>query len=93
MYHCPATTNYPEAKTQVKYTDEAKEILDRYKPCDPLDGFDVVKKFVEEDLKKSIEACKLCAFDKQKDTTLPHIKFTLDPNFKKKFRNIPIKAI
>jgi hypothetical protein len=40
-----------------------------------------------------VEVCKLCAFDKQKDTQLPNIKFTLDPNFKKKFRNIPIKAI
>ena len=49
--------------------------------------------FILEDLKKSIEVCKLCAFDKQKDTTLPNIKFSLDPNFKKKFRNIPIKSI
>ena len=93
MYHCPAVTNYPEAKQQVKYVDEAREILEKYIPCDPLDGYDVVKKFIEHDLKKSIEVCKLCAFDKQTDTQLPNIKFTLDPNFKKKFRNIPIKAI
>jgi len=93
MYHCPAVTNYPEAKHQVKYVAEAQEVLERYIPCDPLDGYEVVRKFIEEDLKKSIEVCKLCAFDKQKDTKLPNIKFTLDPNFKKKFRNIPIKAI
>ncbi len=93
MYHCPATTNYPEAKHQVKYTDEARDVLERYKPCDPLDGYDAVKKFMLVDLKKSIEVCKLCAFDKQKDTTLPNIKFSLDTNFKKKFRNIPIKSI
>ena len=93
MYHCPAVTNYPEAKQQVKYTPEAQEILEKYKACDPLNGYDVVKKFIEQDLKQSIEVCKLCAFDKQKDTQLPNIKFTLDPNFKKKFRNIPIKTI
>jgi hypothetical protein len=93
MYHCPATTNYPEAKHQVKYVPEAQEILEKYKACDPLEGFDVVKKFIEYDLKHSIEACKLCAFDKQKDVTLFNIEFTLDPNFKKKFRNIPIKPI
>ena len=93
MYHCPAVTNYPEAKQQVKYTPEAQEILEKYKACDPLNGYDVVKKFIEQDLKQSIEVCKLCAFDKQKDTQLPNIKFTLNPNFKKKFRNIPIKTI
>ena len=71
----------------------AQAILERYKACDPLDGYERVRKFVEEDLKKSIEVCKLCAFDKQKDNHLPNIPFTLDPNFKKKFRNIPIKAI
>jgi hypothetical protein len=93
MFHCPAVTNYPEAKKQVKYVLEAQEILEKYKACDPLDGYEVVKQFIEHDLKQSIEVCKLCAFDKQTDTKLPHIKFTLDPNFKKKFRNIPIKTI
>lgn len=93
MYHCPAVTNYPEAKLQVKYVDEAREILEKYKACDPFDGFDIVKKFIEEDMKRSIEVCKLCAFDKQKDVGLFNIKFKLDPNFKKKFKNIPIKSI
>jgi len=93
MYHCPAVTNYPEAKHQVKYVPEAREILEKYKACDPLDGYDRVHRFIEYELKHSIEVCKLCAFDKQKDTQLPNIKFTLDPNFKKKFRNIPIKSI
>ena len=93
MFHCPAVTNYPEAKQQVKYVPEAQAILEKYKACDPLDGYEVVRKFVEDDLKKSIEVCKLCAFDKQTDTHLPHIKFKLDPEFKKKFRNIPIKSI
>lgn len=93
MYHCPAVTNYPEAKRQVKYVKEAQEILEKYQACDPLDGYDAVRKFVTEDLKKSIEVCTLCAFDKQKDNHLPNIKFTLDSNFKKKFRNIPIKSI
>jgi hypothetical protein len=92
MFHCPAVTNYAEAKHQVKYIPEAQELLEKYIPCDPLDGYEVVKKFIEQDLKKSIEVCKLCAFDKQ-GPQLPNIKFTLDPNFKKKFRNIPIKAI
>jgi hypothetical protein len=93
MYHCPAVTNYPESKKQVKYVEEAREILERYVPCDPFDGYEVVRKFIEQDLKQSIEVCKLCAFDKQKDTQLPNIKFKLDPEFKKKFRNIPIKSI
>lgn len=93
MYHCPAVTNYPEAKHQVKYVPEAQEILERYRPCDPLDGYDAVKKFIEDDLKKSIEVCKLCAFDKQKDVRLFNIEYKLDPNFKKKFRNIPINPI
>lgn len=93
MYHCPATTNYPEAKLQVKYVPEAQEILEKYKACDPLEGYEVVKQFIEHELKTSIEACKLCAFDKQKNNGLFNIKFTLDPDFKKKFRNIPIKPI
>jgi len=93
MYHCPAVTNYPEAKLQVKYVAEAQEILERYKACDPLDGYERVRNFIEHELKNSIEVCKLCAIDKQTDTMLPNVKFTLDPNFKKKFRNIPIKPI
>jgi organic radical activating enzyme len=93
MYHCPAVTNYPEAKLQVKYVPEAQEVLERYKACDPHDGYDVVKKFIEHDLKHSIEVCKLCAFDKQKDPMVPNIRFKIDPNFKKKFRSIPIKPI
>jgi hypothetical protein len=93
MYHCPAVTNYPEAKQQVKYVPEASEILEKYKACDPFDGYEVVKQFIEHDLKKSIEVCKLCAFDKIPDSKLANIKFTLDTNFKKKFRNIPIKPI
>ena len=93
MYHCPAVTNYPEAKMQVNYVSEAQDILEKYKPCDPLDGFESVYKFITYDIKKSIEVCKLCAFDKQKDPTLFNIKFKLDNNFKKKFRNIAIKTI
>lgn len=93
MYHCPAVTNYPEAKLQVKYIPEVQTSLEKYKSCDPLEGFDAVKKFIEHDMKQSIEVCKHCAFDKQKDTKLFNIKFNLDPNFKKKFRNIPIKSI
>jgi hypothetical protein len=93
MYNCPAVTNYPEAKHQVKYVAAAQEVLERYKACDPFDGYEVVKDFIENTLNKSLEVCKLCAFDKQKDTTKANIKFTLDPNFKKKFRNIPIKSI
>jgi hypothetical protein len=82
-----------DVKFQLAIDERVREILEKYKACDPLDGYDRVYQFVEHELKQSIEVCKLCAFDKQKDTQLPNIKFTLDPNFKKKFRNIPIKAI
>lgn len=92
MYHCPAVTNYPEAKHQVKYVKEVEDSLEKYKACDPLDGFEAVKDFIEVGIKKSIEVCKHCAFDKQKNIGF-NIKFTLDPNFKKKFKNIPIKSI
>lgn len=86
MYHCPAVTNYPEAKLQAKYTPEVEASLEKYKACDPLDGFDTVKQFIKHDMKCSIEVCKHCAFDKQEVSF--SIPFTLDLNFKKKFKNI-----
>lgn len=92
MYHCPAVTNYPEAKLQVKYQEEVQLSLEKYRACDPFDGFEAVKKFIEQDMKKSFEVCKHCAFDKQGEIGF-NIKFGLDPNFKKKFRNISIKSI
>ena len=91
MYLCPPVTIYSEAKLQVKFLPEVESTLENYKPCDPLDGFEAVKEFINVDMKRSIETCKHCAFDKQ-DVSFS-IPFTLDPNFKKKFRNIPIKPI
>jgi hypothetical protein len=86
MYLCPAVTNYPEAKLQAKYLPEVQESLEKYKACDPLEGYDVVKNFIEKEMKCSIEVCKHCAFDKQ-DVAF-NIPFTLDKNFKKKFRQL-----
>jgi len=92
LYKCPAVTNYSEAKLQANYEPEAREILETYQGCDPFDNIENVKKFVD-DLTKSINVCKLCAFDKPHRTD-PFIRpIDLDVTRKTKFRQIKVKQI
>lgn len=85
LYKCPPVTNYPDAKLQVRYEPEAQEILEKYKGCDPFLPIDQVREFVNN-LDKSIEVCKLCAFDKRPNNDTPRQKVTLDVNRKKQFK-------
>jgi MoaA/NifB/PqqE/SkfB family radical SAM enzyme len=92
LYKCPAVTNYSEAKLQANYEPEARKILETYQGCDPFDNIKNVKKFVD-DLTKSINVCKLCAFDKPHRTD-PFIRpIDLDVTRKTKFRQIKVKQI
>lgn len=92
LFKCPPVTNYSEAKLQAKYEPEAQEILEKYKGCDPFDDIDNIKKFVDN-LTKSIEVCKLCAFDKPHRTD-PFIRpIDLDITRKTKFRQIKVNQI
>ena len=90
LYKCPPVTNYPEAKLQVKFEEQAVELLEKYKGCDPLEDPDSVLEFVAN-LSSSIAVCQLCAFDKQKVEL--GIPVTLDPSRKKKFRQFKIRQI
>lgn len=85
LYKCPPVTNYPDAKKQVRYEPEAQEILEKYQGCNPLDDFEKIKNFIDT-LDRSIEVCKLCAFDKRNWTGVPDQKVTLDVNRKKQFK-------
>jgi len=92
LYKCTALTNYPEAKLQVKFEDEAVRILDQHPGCDPFDDTEIIKKFINN-LPNSVSACSLCAFDKQKDTLSLSRKVVLDPSKKTKMRQFKIKQI
>lgn len=64
LYHCPATANY--AKTAfTTFLPEVIESFNNFKPVDPLDGFEIVKQYVENGKNQSIEVCKHCAYDQQ----------------------------
>jgi len=92
LYKCPPVTNYPEAKLQIRYEPEAQEVLEKYKGCNPFDEYELIKEFVQR-LPESIPVCKLCAFDKQKDTLCLSIPVTLDASRKKKFRQFKITPV
>ncbi len=87
LYKCPPVTNYPEAKLQVGFEKEAREILEQYKGCDPLSDDKSVIEFINN-LAVPIRVCELCAFDKQKVEL--GIPVTLDPSRKKKFRQFKL---
>lgn len=87
LYKCTLTTNYPEAKKQVKFPDRAIELLEQYNACDPDNGYDTVKEFIDN-LPNSIPACELCAFNKVADRNLLSEVVTQDLNKKKQFRTI-----
>jgi len=90
LYKCPAVTNYSEAKLQGKYEPEATAILEKYKGCDPFDDIADVSAWVDN-ITKSIDVCKLCAFDKQTGPQV--VPVTLDKNRKKAFRSIGVKQL
>ena len=92
LYKCPPVVNYGEAKTQVKYEEEAALILEQYKGCDPFDSQENIENFFNT-LHQSISVCELCAFDKQEDTLSFSRKVVLDPSMKKKFRQFKIQEI
>jgi organic radical activating enzyme len=92
LFKCPPVTNYPDAQKQIRFQPEAKEIMDKYKPCSSLEGYDAIKQFVDN-LPKSIEVCKLCAYDKKVNTFAFHRKVTQDLSLKTKFEKINIKSI
>lgn len=92
LYKCPPVTNYPDAQKQVNFQPEAKKILDNYKACSVDIGYDGIKEFVNR-LSKSIEVCKLCAYDKKIKTFAFHRKVTQDVSLKTKFKKIPLKPI
>lgn len=87
LYKCPPVTNYPDAKKQINFESEAKQVLDRYKPCSADDGYNNIKMFVNN-LSKSIEVCKLCAYDKKNNTFAFHRKVRQNPSLKTKFKKI-----
>ena len=69
---------------------EATAILEKYKGCDPFDDIADVSAWVDN-ITKSIDVCKLCAFDKQTGPQV--VPVTLDKNRKKAFRSIGVKQL
>jgi|TARA_B110000483_G_scaffold10791_1_gene12582 MoaA/NifB/PqqE/SkfB family radical SAM enzyme len=92
LYKCPPVTNYSDAQKQISFEPYAKEVLDRYKACSVNNGYEEIKTFINN-LTKSIEVCKLCAYDKKINTFAFHRKVVQDTSLKTKFNKIPVKSI
>lgn len=92
LYKCPPVTNYPDAQKQITFEPNAKEILDKYKACSVDIGYNGIKEFISN-LPKSIEVCKLCAYDKKIKTFEYHRKVVQDTSLKTKFNKISVKSI
>lgn len=63
MHHCAATAVFSSDTVSKYFSQDVKDSINKFSPIDPLDGYDIVKEYIENGKQKPIDMCKHCAFD------------------------------